>query len=47
VTPIDESFEEATLVDENNKNVSVVKVRYMMNHPVEDSIYEYITAPSS
>lgn len=47
VTPIDNSFEEATLVDENNKNVSVVKVRYKMNHPVEDSIYEYITTPSS
>ncbi|SES62087.1 Helicase conserved C-terminal domain-containing protein [Methanococcoides vulcani] len=46
VTPIDESFEEATLVDDDNKNVSVVKVRYRMNHPVEDSIYEYITAPS-
>ncbi|MEL4306237.1 DEAD/DEAH box helicase [Methanococcoides sp. LMO-2] len=47
VKPIDDSFEEATLVDDNNKNVSVVKVRYRMNHPVEDSIYEYITAPSS
>ncbi|WP_440953240.1 DUF3427 domain-containing protein [Methanococcoides sp. FTZ1] len=47
VTPIDGSFKEATLVDDNNKNVSVVKVRYRMNHPVEDSIYEYITAPSS
>ncbi len=47
ITPIDESFEEATLVDEDNKNVSVVKVKYRMNHPVEDSIYEYITAPSS
>ncbi|WP_231622075.1 DEAD/DEAH box helicase [Methanococcoides methylutens] len=47
VKPIDDSFEEATLVDDNNKNVSVVKVRYRMNHPVEDYIYEYITAPSS
>ncbi|MDW7732462.1 MAG: DEAD/DEAH box helicase [Methanolobus sp.] len=47
LTPIDDSFEEATLVDDNNKNVSVVKIRYKMNHPVEDSIYEYITAPSS
>ncbi len=47
VTPIDESFEEATLLDENNKNVSVVKVKYRMNHPVEDSIYDYITAPSN
>ena len=47
VTPIDESFEEATLVDDNTKNVSVVKVKYRMNHPVEDSIYDYITAPSS
>ncbi len=47
VTPIDESFKEATLVDENNNNVSVVKVKYRMNHPVEDSIYDYITAPSN
>lgn len=47
LTPIDDSFEEATLVDDNNKNVSVVKIRYKMNHPVEDSIYEYITASSS
>jgi superfamily II DNA or RNA helicase len=47
VTPIDESFEEATLVDENNKKVSVVKVKYRMNHPVEDSIYEYITTSSN
>ncbi|WP_445474980.1 DUF3427 domain-containing protein [Methanococcoides methylutens] len=47
VTPIDESFKETTLVDDNNKDVPVVKVRYRMNHPVEDSIYDYITAPSS
>ncbi|MDA0524895.1 DEAD/DEAH box helicase [Methanococcoides alaskense] len=47
VTPIDESFEQTNLVDDNNKNVSVVKVKYRMNHPVEDSIYDYITAPSS
>jgi superfamily II DNA or RNA helicase len=47
VTPIDESFEEATLVDDDGKNVSVVKVKFRMKHPVEDSIYEYITAPSS
>lgn len=47
VTPIDESFKEATLVDDDGKNVSVVKVRLRMKHPVEDSIYEYITAPCS
>jgi superfamily II DNA or RNA helicase len=47
VTPIDESFEEATLVDDDGKNVSVVKVRFRMKHPVEDSIYEYVTAPCS
>ena len=47
VTPIDDSFEEATLVDDDGKNVSVVKVKFRMKHPVEDSIYEYITAPSS
>jgi len=47
VTPIDDSFEETTLVDENNKNVSVVKVRYKMKHPVEDNIYEYITTPEA
>ncbi|WMW21824.1 DEAD/DEAH box helicase [Methanolobus mangrovi] len=47
VTPVDESFEEATLVNDDNKKVSVVKVKYRMNHPVEDSIYDYITAPSN
>ncbi|MEQ8167851.1 MAG: DEAD/DEAH box helicase [Candidatus Eremiobacterota bacterium] len=43
VTPIDESFKQTTMPDDNGKNVSVVKVRFRMNQPVEDSIYEYIT----
>lgn len=43
VTPIDNSFELTTIPDDNGNDVSVVKVRFSMNHPVEDSIYTYIT----
>ena len=43
VTPIDDSFEQTTMLDDNQKKVSVVKVKFNMNHPVENSIYDYIT----
>lgn len=43
ITPIDESFEQTYMPDDNNNDVSVVKVRFSMNHPVEDSIFNYIT----
>jgi superfamily II DNA or RNA helicase/HKD family nuclease len=38
MTPIDESFEQATL-----NGASVVKVRFKMNQPVKEEIYRYIT----
>jgi hypothetical protein len=45
VTPIDDSFEQTTLPTENGNEVSVVKLIFAMKHPVEDSIYEYLTTP--
>jgi hypothetical protein len=43
VKPIDESFEETTILDKNGINVSVVKVIFKLNKPVEDSLYDYLT----
>jgi superfamily II DNA or RNA helicase len=43
IVPIDESFKQSTLKDDNNNDVSVVKVLFSMNSPVEDNIYDYIT----
>lgn len=41
--PIDNSFKQSTLKNDEGKDVSVVKVIFSMNNPVEDNIYEYIT----
>ena len=43
VTPIDDSFEQTTLTDDNDKEVSVVKLRFSMDQPVDDFLYDYIT----
>ena len=43
ITPIENSFIQSTLNDDNGKPVSVVKVVFSMNTPVEDNIYDYIT----
>lgn len=43
ITPIDKTFEQTTLNDDNGKPVSVVKIIFSMNTPVEDNIYDYIT----
>ena len=43
VTPVDGSFKQTTMPGENDKDISVVKVRFSMNCHVEDSIYNYIT----
>jgi superfamily II DNA or RNA helicase len=43
VKPIDESFEETTILDKNGISVSVVKVIFKLNQPVEDSLYDYLT----
>lgn len=47
ITPIDDSIEQTTMPDGKDKKVSVVKMRFRMNHPVEDSIYEYLTRANS
>ena len=44
VTPIDESFEETMMKDDNGNDVSVVKIDFKMNTAVEDSIYDYMTS---
>ncbi|RTY96033.1 DEAD/DEAH box helicase [Flavobacterium sp. GT3R68] len=43
VTPIENSFRQTSIPDDNGKQVSVVKVHFSMNNTVEDSIYEYLT----
>jgi superfamily II DNA or RNA helicase/HKD family nuclease len=43
VKPVKESFEETTILDDNGKSVSVVKVIFKLNQPVEDSLYDYLT----
>ncbi len=43
VKPIDDSFEKTTILNDGGNDVSVVKIKFSMNHPVEDSIYEYLT----
>jgi hypothetical protein len=42
IKPIQESFKQTAIPDDNGKDVSVVKVQFSLNHPVEDSIYSYI-----
>lgn len=43
ITPIEGSYFQTTMRNDDNKLVSVVKMRFSMNHPVEDAIYNYIT----
>lgn len=43
VKPVQERFEETTILDDQGKNVSVVKVIFKLNQPVEDSLYDYLT----
>jgi len=43
VLPIDDSFIETSLLNDHGNKVSVVRIFYSMNHPVEDAIYEYLT----
>lgn len=43
VTPIKSSFTQEKMKDDKGNDVPVVKLRFTMNHPVEDSLYEYIT----
>jgi superfamily II DNA or RNA helicase/HKD family nuclease len=43
VKPVQESFEETTIMDDHGNSVSVVKVIFKLNQPVEDSLYDYLT----
>lgn len=43
LTPVDDRFIETKIPDDNDKMVSVVKVRFKLNQPVADDIYQYIT----
>jgi superfamily II DNA or RNA helicase len=43
VTPIQESFIQTNIKDDKNNDVSVVKVRFRLNTPVNDALYNYIT----
>jgi hypothetical protein len=43
VKPIDESFEETTIKNDQNKDVPVVKVILELETPVESSVYNYLT----
>ncbi len=43
VTPIDDSFQETRMLDDKGNKVSVVKIIFKMDIPVENSIYNYIT----
>lgn len=43
ITPNENRFEQTTMADDKGNQVSVVKITFSMNYPVEDSIYEYLT----
>ncbi len=43
VQPIDSSFKNDTLKDDNGNNVNVVTLIFKMNVPVEDNLYNYLT----
>lgn len=44
VRPIDDQYEQMTMPDDKGNQVSVVKMKFEMLHPVEPDMYEYITA---
>jgi mutator protein MutT len=43
VKPLENSFLETSLKDDNGKDVSVVKILLKLDAPVEDSLYNYLT----
>ena len=43
VKPLENSFVETSLKDDNKKDVSVVKILLKLDAPVEDSLYHYLT----
>jgi superfamily II DNA or RNA helicase len=42
VIPLEESFTQTTILNDNKKEVPVVKIMLSLNTPVEDSLYNYI-----
>jgi superfamily II DNA or RNA helicase len=44
VKPIDNSFSETTIKNDNDKNIPVVKVILELKKPVESTIYNYLTS---
>ncbi|TGL57002.1 DUF3427 domain-containing protein [Leptospira kemamanensis] len=42
--PIEESFEELTIADDDGKQVPIVRLVFHLSHPVEDKLYEYLMA---
>ena len=47
VTPIENSFEQTFMPDDYGKEVSVVKIKFNMNQPVSNSMYDYIIATNN
>jgi superfamily II DNA or RNA helicase len=43
VKPVEDSFEETSILDDHGKSVGVVKVIFKLEKPVEDSLFEYLT----
>ena len=43
VKPMENSFEQASILDDHGKSVGVVKVIFRLDYPVEDSLYNYLT----
>jgi hypothetical protein len=43
VTPIDSTIKETKMKNDANKQIPVVKMRFLLDRPVETSIYDYIT----
>ncbi len=42
VAPLENSFEQKKMDDDNGKKVSVVKLKFLLSPPVEESLYNYI-----
>ncbi len=43
LTPIEDSFVQTSIANDNGGNDSIVKINFTLSHPVEDSLYEYLT----
>ena len=43
VVLIQDSFKQTNIKDDANNDDSVVKVKFRLNTPVEDTLYNYIT----